>query len=94
MVAHRAHHQHGGLDVHQRQAFAFKLVMAFSQRIVQEQAGQVFVVHALRQAGQIGVPAHHVHADLFFTQQIAVGAARPDQVARIQKLKSPGHLLA
>ena len=92
MVTHRAYDQHRRAYVHQRHAHVADAVMAIGQRVVEEQRGQVFVVHALGQPGQVGVPAHHVVADLVQAHQIAPRIARPDQIARIQELERARHL--
>ncbi len=87
MVAHGTHDQHRRIDVHQCHTYAANAVVSLGQRIVQKQRRQVFVVHALWQASEVGIPTHHVVAHLVFTQQIAAGVARPDQVTGVQKLE-------
>ena len=94
MVARGADHHHGRVNIHQRHSGPGKAVLTRGQRIVQEQRGQILVVHAGRQACLVRIPAHQVKAAVFFAHQIAACIAGPDQVLGSQELKGASHLLA
>ena len=75
MVTHSAHSKNGHVDIHQGNAFAVEMEMAFGQSIFQEKLCQIFIVHALGQTGDIGIPAHHIKRDFILTHQVTAGGA-------------------
>ena len=93
MIFFGRHHKQRRADVAQHDRLAIDLIAAFEQIVVEEQASQVFAVHAVGHAGPVGIPRHQVDHRPALAHQVLLHHLRPDQVVRLQQLEGTGHLL-
>ena len=63
-------HEHGKLDVARARAGGRPPETALGEVVIEEQAAQIFDVHARRHTGAVGIPGHQVARVLALAQQV------------------------
>ena len=94
MIALRGNSKNRHTNIGKRNRLALNCKPAFGKIVIQEQAAQIFAMHLIRHARDIGIPGHQIIRRPAFPQHIILHSPRPDEITGAQHLEGSGHMLA